>query len=125
MALLTYLAAAATSALCAVGQDAPYSEATSETARLLDSIGVATCSRNLPHAPHEPLARFSTPAMIIRLPFRRLQRVRGSRLGAPWRSNDRLLILVNLALPRPILLGWTRRRTRIGTSARSTSVRGW
>jgi len=42
----SHLAAAATSALCAVGQDMPYSRATSETARLLEAIAVATCSRS-------------------------------------------------------------------------------
>src|SRR5215203_1074532 len=38
--------AAATKALCAVGQEIPYSLATSEAARLLDAIAWATCSRN-------------------------------------------------------------------------------
>jgi hypothetical protein len=42
----SHLAAAATSALCAVGQDTPYSEATSETARLPDAIAVATRRRS-------------------------------------------------------------------------------
>jgi hypothetical protein len=42
----SHLAAAATSALCAVGHDTPYSPATSETARLLDAIAVATCARS-------------------------------------------------------------------------------
>ena len=46
MAPPSHLAAAATSAMCAVGQDTPYSEATSETARLPDAIGVATRSRS-------------------------------------------------------------------------------
>jgi hypothetical protein len=40
------LAAAATSALCAVGQDNPYSTATSATARLPDAIAIATRCRN-------------------------------------------------------------------------------
>jgi hypothetical protein len=35
-----------TSAWCAVGQDTPYSRATSATARLLDAIAVATFSRS-------------------------------------------------------------------------------
>jgi hypothetical protein len=39
-------AAAATSALCAVGHDTPNSRATSETARLLDAIAIATRCRN-------------------------------------------------------------------------------
>jgi hypothetical protein len=42
----SHLAAATMSALCAVGQDTPYSEATSETARLPDAIAVATCCRS-------------------------------------------------------------------------------
>src|SRR5215213_1870776 len=42
----SHLAAAATSALCAVRHDTPYSAATSETARLLDAIARATCSRS-------------------------------------------------------------------------------
>src|SRR5215203_4481871 len=42
----SHLAAAATSALCAVGHDTPYSPATSETARLLDAIAVATRTRS-------------------------------------------------------------------------------
>ena len=39
-------AAAATSALCAVGHDTPYSRATSATARLLPAIACATRSRS-------------------------------------------------------------------------------
>jgi hypothetical protein len=39
-------AAAATSALCAVGHDTPYSAATSATARLLVAIAVASLSRS-------------------------------------------------------------------------------
>ena len=42
----SHRAAAATSALCAVGHDTPYSAATSETARLLPAIAVASCSRS-------------------------------------------------------------------------------
>ena len=42
----SHRAAAATSALCAVGHDTPYSAATSETARLLPAIAYATRSRS-------------------------------------------------------------------------------
>jgi hypothetical protein len=42
----SHLAAATTSALCAVGHDTPYSEATSETARFPKAIALATRSRN-------------------------------------------------------------------------------
>ena len=46
MVLGNHFVAATTSALCAVGHDTPYSAATSETARLLDAIAVATRSRS-------------------------------------------------------------------------------
>jgi hypothetical protein len=42
----SHLATAATSALCAVGQDTPDSTATSATARLPDAIAIATRCRS-------------------------------------------------------------------------------
>ena len=42
----SHAAAALINALCAVGHDTPYSAATSETARLLEAIAVASCSRS-------------------------------------------------------------------------------
>src|SRR5207344_1686230 len=42
----SHFVAATTNALCAVGQDTPYSTATSATARLLDAIAIATRCRS-------------------------------------------------------------------------------
>jgi hypothetical protein len=55
----SHLAAAATSAWWAVRHDTPYSAATSETARLLEAIAWASCSRNrsATRAEHAPLPR--------------------------------------------------------------------
>src|SRR5215218_3519442 len=70
-------AAAAISALCAVGHDTRYSRATSETARLLDAIAVATwCrSRSVTRARGRTAVETWWPALLVALTnLRRVQR---------------------------------------------------
>jgi hypothetical protein len=88
----SHLAAAATSAFCAVGQDTPNSEATSETARLPDAIAVAIrCrSRSVTRAPAARIVR--TGGERSRPSLTKLARV-GQIRPAEWGQ-------INLLFPR-------------------------
>jgi hypothetical protein len=98
----SHLAAAATSAFCAVGQDTPNSEATSETARLPDAIAVATrCrSRSVTRAPAARIVRTggerSRPSLtkLARVGPNQASRVGPDQLVIPtWRATHAVPVI--------------------------------